>query len=147
MRNTPPLRGLPFMAISTCVQHIRRPHQPCMRRSLGIVASAHGPRAPSQALAVSVFAFKRREFSESVSRTMSWASTHTLYSVASVWLPIMMFYTPVHIFTSVVAISFLLLPVNYAAALWVGSLTVYYLVTGTGEPEHTGGALMRKRRS
>ena len=87
---------------------------------------------------MSVFAFKRRELSEGVSRTMHLASAQSVRRVASAWLPIMMFYTPVHLFTTVVALSFLLLPLNYAAALWVGGLTVYYLVTGSGEPEHTG---------
>lgn len=93
-------------------------------------------------LAVSVFIFKRKELTESVSRTISLASAASLHQLASVWLPILMFYTPVHIFTTVVVTSFLLLPVNYAAALWVGSLTVYYLITGSGEPEHTGPHLM-----
>ena len=41
-------------------------------------------------------------------------------------------------FTTVVVVSALLLPLNYWLAAWVGGLTVYYLLTVPGEPEHNG---------
>ena len=56
-----------------------------------------------------------------------------------IWLPILALYTPVHLFAFVVVSSFLLLPVRFAAAFWVGSLVVYYAVTSQGNPSHTGG--------
>ena len=55
-----------------------------------------------------------------------------------IWLPILALYTPVHLFAFVVVSSFLLLPVRFAAAFWVGSLVVYYALTSQGNPQHTG---------
>lgn len=56
----------------------------------------------------------------------------------AIWLPIMMLYTPVHIFCCIVVTSFFVMPPSFASALWAGSLMVYYGITGFGEPEHTG---------
>lgn len=43
-----------------------------------------------------------------------------------------------HLFSAVVALTFLALPTPIAAALWAGGLFVYYSVTAFGQPEHTG---------
>lgn len=56
----------------------------------------------------------------------------------SVWLPIVMLYTPVHFLCGSLAVSFAVLPAEYAAALWVGGLIIYYSLTGANKPEHTG---------
>ena len=66
------------------------------------------------------------------------ASTSTWRHKANIWLPILMLYTPVHIFSCVVVSSFAVLPTQYAAAAWVGGLIVYYAVTAPGSPGHTG---------
>ena len=41
-------------------------------------------------------------------------------------------------FTTVVVVSALLLPLNYWLGAWVGGLTVYYMLSVPGEPEHNG---------
>ena len=56
----------------------------------------------------------------------------------SIWLPILMLYTPVHVLSAAVAVTFMLLPAEYAAALWIGGLTIYYALTSANAPEHTG---------
>ena len=56
----------------------------------------------------------------------------------SVWLPIVMLYTPVHFLCAWVAVTFAILPAEYAAALWVGGLTIYYSLTCANKPEHSG---------
>ena len=62
----------------------------------------------------------------------------TAAPLLALWLPMLGTFTPIHSFATVVVLTFFLLPANYAAAFWVGSLTVYYLLTGFGAPEHTG---------
>ena len=57
---------------------------------------------------------------------------------SQLWLPILALYTPVHIFSFVVASTFLLLPLRFAAALWVTGLLLYYTITLQGNPQHTG---------
>ena len=49
-----------------------------------------------------------------------------------------MLYTPVHFLCGSLAVSFAVLPAEYAAALWVGGLVIYYCLTGANKPEHTG---------
>jgi hypothetical protein len=43
-----------------------------------------------------------------------------------------------HVFCAVVGLTFKVLPAAYASSLWAGVLFVYYMLTGFGEPEHTG---------
>jgi hypothetical protein len=50
-------------------------------------------------------------------------------------------YVPVHLWFFALFSTFAVLPAVYAAALWVGGSTIYYLSTVFGEPEHTGRAL------
>lgn len=89
-------------------------------------------------LGISIFCYKRRELKQGVQTTIALASWTHLVQTWNIWAPICMFYVPVHMFTAIFSFSFLILPLNYAAAFWVGSLTVYYLATTVGEPEHTG---------
>ena len=56
----------------------------------------------------------------------------------TIWLPILMLYTPVHALSAAVSVTFVLLPAEYAAALWVGGLVIYYALTSVNAPEHTG---------
>lgn len=55
-----------------------------------------------------------------------------------VWLPILALYTPVHLFCLVVVLTFCIFPASFAAALWTGTLTLYYILTLQGTPHHTG---------
>ncbi|KAK9814027.1 hypothetical protein WJX73_009556 [Symbiochloris irregularis] len=89
-------------------------------------------------LGISIFCYKRKELKQGVQTTIAMASWSSVMRTWNLWAPILMFYVPVHMFAAVFSISFLLLPLNYAAAFWVGSMTVYYLSTTVGEPEHTG---------
>lgn len=54
------------------------------------------------------------------------------------WLPILALYTPVHIFSFIVALSFAVLPVNFAGAFWIGFFVLYYATTLQNQPHHTG---------
>ena len=36
------------------------------------------------------------------------------------------------------AVTFAALPCEYAAALWVGGVVIYYSLTSANKPEHTG---------
>lgn len=62
----------------------------------------------------------------------------TAAPLLALWLPMLATFTPIHSFITLVMLTFFLVPPNYAAAFWIGSLTVYYLLTGFGAPEHTG---------
>lgn len=45
----------------------------------------------------------------------------------------------VHTLTSVVMITYMILPAPIVTAAWLGGLAVYYGVTSYNHPEHTGG--------
>ena len=49
-----------------------------------------------------------------------------------------MLYTPLHVLSASVSVTFVLLPAEYAAALWIGGLVIYYALTSVNAPEHTG---------
>jgi len=59
-------------------------------------------------------------------------------SLATVWLPILMLYAPVHSLVTVVVLSYMVVPAPTATAAWAGGLIVYYGLTSAGSPEHTG---------
>lgn len=48
-------------------------------------------------------------------------------------------YTPAHMLVASIALTFALAPPEYAAAVWVGGLIIYYSLTSGNKPEHTGG--------
>ena len=88
-----------------------------------------------QLLGVSVLTYQGAP--KSIVRTMS-HPVETTAPLLALWLPMLATFTPIHAFATVVILTFFLLPSHYAAAFWIGSLTVYYLLTGFGAPEHTG---------
>ncbi len=115
-------------------------HLPLLSFSHPLCRRIQGHRqafVPMQLLGVSVLTFKAgpkglvRKMSHPVEAATPWLA---------LWLPMLATWTPIHTFATTVVLSFFLLPSQYAAAFWVGSLTVYYLLTGFGAPEHTGKA-------
>ncbi len=56
--------------------------------------------------------------------------------------PVLLMYLPVHVFFSLWASSFVLLPPHVALGGWVTALALYYGATSRGEPAHTGGPHM-----
>ena len=98
-----------------------------------------------QLLGVSIWTFKGKDIvatvTEAVSPRFPRGPPPALSTRApwhTIWLPILMLYTPVHALSAAVAVTFMLLPAEYAAALWVGGLTIYYALTSVNAPEHTG---------
>ena len=90
-----------------------------------------------QFLGMSIWTWKDR----GVAQTVVQVVTHPAQEAASwtaVWLPILMMYSPVQVVCTALALSFMVAPAAFAAALWVGGLAVYYAVTLPGAPEHTG---------
>lgn len=53
-------------------------------------------------------------------------------------LPIILMYSPVHLFFTLGVLSFSFMPLKVAVALWVAYLLPYYLYTHIGNPAHTG---------
>jgi hypothetical protein len=53
-------------------------------------------------------------------------------------LPIILMYSPVHVFFSLWAVSYVFLPLHVALAGWVAFLVPYYGFTQGGRPAHTG---------
>ena len=97
-----------------------------------------------QFLGMSIWTWKDRSVAQGVAQTVVQVVTHPAQEAASwttVWLPILMMYSPVQVVCTALAISFMFAPAAFAAAFWVGSLAVYYAVTLPGAPEHTGGAV------
>lgn len=73
------------------------------------------------------------------------ASASLQISTAQSWLgllmPIVLMYTPVHVFFTLWTLSYTFLPVKWAVSLWVAFLVPYYGFTVVGHPHHTGGAM------
>lgn len=53
-------------------------------------------------------------------------------------LPIILMYSPVHVFFTLWVLSFMFMPRWIALGLWVGYLVPYYVFTQMGNPAHTG---------
>jgi hypothetical protein len=106
----------------------------------------HANGGVSQLLGASIWTFKGKDIVATVAEAVSPRFPRTPPADAafpqapwhSIWLPILMLYTPVHVLSAAVAVSFMLLPAEYAAALWIGGLTIYYALTSANAPEHTG---------
>lgn len=58
-------------------------------------------------------------------------------------LPIILMYSPVHVFFSAWVLSYVFLPLHVALAGWVAFLVPYYGFTQGGRPAHTGVYLNR----
>ena len=103
----------------------------------------------AQLLGASIWTYKGKDLVVTVASAVSPRFPAALGTKAAfpaapwhtVWLPIAMLYTPVHVLTGAVAVTFLVLPAEYAAALWAGGLTIYYSLTSARRPEHTGALL------
>lgn len=59
-------------------------------------------------------------------------------------MPIILMYTPVHVFFSLWTLSFVFLPLTVAVAVWVAFLVPYYGFTHRGNPAHTGTHLHKE---
>jgi hypothetical protein len=57
-------------------------------------------------------------------------------------LPIILMYSPVHVFFSLWVLSYVFLPLHVAVAGWVGFLVPYYGFTHQGRPAHTGTGMV-----
>lgn len=55
-------------------------------------------------------------------------------------LPIILMYSPVHVFFTLWVLSFMFMPLRLALTLWTVYLVPYYVVTQMGNPAHTGGS-------
>lgn len=62
----------------------------------------------------------------------------SLSKLLGLHLPIWLMYLPVHAFFAVWTLTFTFLPLPWCAALWVGFMAPYYLLTTRGQPQHTG---------
>ncbi|KAK9829305.1 hypothetical protein WJX72_005048 [[Myrmecia] bisecta] len=89
-------------------------------------------------LGASILTFNARPLSQKVLDVVGPIKPARRIPWLTAWVPILMFYTPIHIFCFVVVLTFTVLPSNYAAAFWVGSLVMYYGITSGMEPHHTG---------
>ena len=93
-----------------------------------------------QFLGVSIWTYKGPG-DRSVAQMVTQVVSHPAEEAASwgaVWLPILMMYSPVQIVCTVFSLSFMLAPPSFAAAFWVGFMSLYYAITLPGAPEHTG---------
>ncbi len=98
-----------------------------------------------QLLGASIWTFKGKDIVATVAEAVSPRFPRAPPTALSprppwhtIWLPILMLYTPVHVLSAAVSVTFVLLPAEYAAALWVGGLVIYYALTSVNAPEHTG---------
>lgn len=53
-------------------------------------------------------------------------------------LPIILMYSPVHVFFTLWVLSFMFMPLSVALTIWVAFLVPYYVFTRIGNPAHTG---------
>jgi hypothetical protein len=65
-------------------------------------------------------------------------SSHPKQSWLGANLPIILMYSPVHVFFSLWVLSYVFLPLHVAIAGWVAFLVPYYGFTQGGRPAHTG---------
>ena len=90
-----------------------------------------------QLLGVSIWMYQGpKTAKEATERVL--AASEQLQPAGRIWLPILVFYLNVHLLNFVVACTFLLFPARFVVAFWVGSLILYYAITGQGAPQHTG---------
>nr|AZI70899.1 acyl-CoA:diacylglycerol acyltransferase 2.3 [Lobosphaera incisa]QIT07021.1 type-2 diacylglycerol acyltransferase DGAT2C [Lobosphaera incisa] len=89
-------------------------------------------------LGMSVLTFNARPLSRKVLSVVGPVKPIRRVPWLTAWLPILMFYTPIHCFVFVLTLTFMVMPPNFAVAFWVGSLIMYYSLTSGMEPHHTG---------
>jgi hypothetical protein len=70
--------------------------------------------------------------------TATISSSHPKQNWVGANLPIILMYSPVHVFFSLWVVSYVFLPLHVALAGWVAFLVPYYGLTQGGRPAHTG---------
>lgn len=104
-------------------------------RSWALAAGTTGVAA-ELVLAVSVLTYNARH--ATLEDVLSLYSLSALRSAASHAAIIAIMYVPVHLVVAALVSTFLVLPAVHAASMWIGSLTIYFALTGFSGDEHTG---------
>eukprot|EP00884_Botryococcus_braunii_P007964 jgi/Botrbrau1/17169/Bobra.0157s0061.1 len=90
------------------------------------------------ALALSLLVYKRKTRRKLAEEPKKPAAALPSVTLVDMWAPMLLMYTPVHLFCVAVVLSLMAFPSPQMLGLWLAAMTVYYLAFSMDQPEHTG---------